>query len=103
MRSYTPQEFQAKAQIDIALFSELFSNYLTESDIPAFTNMLIKAYDLAQELHEESNVVPQVSVTSLRSKKKLQSLTENEINEQFYNAFREKVNKKFIDPLEKGK
>ena len=30
-------------------------------------------------------------------------MTENEINEQFYNAFRDKVNKKFIDPLEKGK
>lgn len=103
MRPYTPQEFQAKAQIDIALFSELFSNYLTESDVPAFTQMLIKAYDLAQELHEESNVVPQLSVTSLRSKKKLQTLTENEINQQFYNAFRERVNKKFVEPLERGK
>ena len=53
MRPYTPQEFQAKAQIDIALFSELFSNYLTESDVPAFTQMLIKAYDLWTEIFEE--------------------------------------------------
>ena len=81
MRQYSPQEFQAKASIDITLFGELFAQYLHESEIPAFTNQLIKVYDLAQELHEESNVVPQLSMTSLRSKRKLQSLTENEIKE----------------------
>lgn len=103
MRQYSPQEFQAKASIDITLFGELFAQYLHESEIPAFTNQLIKVYDLAQELHEESNVVPQLSMTSLRSKRKLQSLTENEIKELFYNSFRDKVNKSYVEPLERGK
>lgn len=103
MRQYSPQEFQAKAQIDINLFGELFTRYLTENEIPVFTNQLIKVYDLAQELHEETNVLPQLSVTSLRSKRKLASLTENEVNELFYGSFREKVNKSFIEPLERGK
>lgn len=103
MRQYSPQEFQAKAQIDITLFGELFANYLHESEIPDFTNMLVKTYDLAQELHEESNVLPQISLTSLRSKRKLQSLTENEIKDLFYGSFREKVNKSYVEPLERGK
>ena len=103
MRQYSPQEFQAKASIDLTLFGELFENYLTESEIPYFTTQLVKVYDLAQELHEESNVVPQLSMTSLRSKRKLQSLTENEIKELFYNSFRDKVNKSYVEPLERGK
>ena len=103
MRQYSPQEFTAKAQMDIQVFSELFANYIHESEIPGFTQMLIKAYDLSQELHEETNVCPQVSHTSLRSKKKLQSLTENEIKEAFYGSFRDRVNKEYINPLEAGK
>lgn len=103
MRPYSPQEFQAKSSIDITLFGELFANYLTESEIPTFTNMLVRVYDLAQELHEETNVLPQLSLTSLRSKKKLQSLTENEIKSLFYGSFREKVNKTYVEPLERGK
>ena len=103
MRPFTPQEFQAKCQMDIPLFAELFKNYLHESEIPAFKDMLIRTYDLAQELHEEANVIPQISIVSLRSKKKLQSLTENEINEQVYNAFRSKVDNEFTEPLTKDK
>ena len=103
MRHYSPQEFEAKASMDIQIFQELFSNYLTESEVPAFMNMLIKTYDLAQELHEETNVLPQVSMTSLRSKRKLQTLTENEIKETFFGSFRDRINKEYIAPLESGK
>lgn len=99
MRPFSPQEFQAKCKMDVPLFTELFKNYIHESEVPTFTKMLIKAYDLAQELHEEANVVPLVSTVSLRSKRKLQTLTENEINEAVYNAFRSKVDNDYVEPL----
>ena len=99
MRQFSPQEFQAKCKMDIPLFAELFKNYLTESEIPVFTDLLIKTYDLAQELHEEANVLPQVSLVSLRSKRKLQSLTENEINNLVYNSFRTKIDTEYVEPL----
>lgn len=102
MRPYSPNEFHAKCKMDVPLFAELFKNYLTESEIPVFQNMLIKTYDLAQQLHEEANVMPQVSMVSLRSKRKLQSLTENEINELVYNTFRTKVDNEFVNPLTNG-
>lgn len=103
MRRYSPQEFQAKTQIDITLFGELFTNYLTENEIPEFSKMLVTTYDLLQEMHEETNVQPQLSMTSLRSERKLKSLTENEIKEMFYTNFRDKVNKSFTEPFERGK
>ena len=103
MRHYSPQEFEAKTLMDIQVFKELFSNYLHESEEPQFKQMLIKTYELAQELHEETDVVPQVSMTSLRSKRKIQTLTENEIKEMFYGSFRDRVNKEYINPLESGK
>lgn len=103
MRPFSQQEFQAKCQMDIPLFAELFKNYIHESEIPVFKDMLIKTYDLAQELYEEANVIPQVSLVSLRSKRKLQSLTENDINEQIYNAFRNKIDTEFTEPLAKDK
>lgn len=103
MRPFSPTEFQAKCKMDVPLFAELFKNYLTESELPVFQEMLIKTYDLAQQLHEEANVLPQVSIVSLRSKRKLQSLTENEINQIVYNTFRTKVDNEFTEPLAKGK
>ena len=103
MKPYSSQEFKAKAQMDVQVFGELFENYLQESEIPGFTQLLIKTYDLAQELHEETNVCPQVSNVSLRSKRKIQTLTENEIKDVFYNSLRDRVNKEYIDPLQNGK
>ena len=103
MRHFSLQDFGAKAKTDLKLFGELFSNYLTESEIPQFKTMIINAYELAKELYEESNVVPQVANVSLRSKRKLEALTENEIKDIVYNTFRSKITKEFASPLESGK
>ena len=103
MRHFSLTEFGAKAKTDLKLFGELFSNYLTESEIPQFKAMIIKTYELAKELYEETNVAPQVANVSLRSKRKIEALTENEIKDIVYNSFRSKIVKDFSGPLESGK
>lgn len=103
MRHFSLNDFGAKAKTDLKLFGELFSNYLTENEIPQFKEMIIKTYDLARELYEETNVAPQVANVSLRTKRKIEALTENEIKDIIYNSFRSKIVKDFSGPLESGK
>lgn len=103
MRHFSLNDFGAKAKTDLKLFGELFSNYLTENEILQFKEMIIKTYDLARELYEETNVAPQVANVSLRTKRKIEALTENEIKDIIYNSFRSKIVKDFSGPLESGK
>lgn len=103
MRHYSLDEYESKLKTDLKLFGELFTQYLTESDLPHFKNMLIDVYNLGKELHEETNVAPQLANISLRTKRKLESLTENEIKEILYTSFRDKVSKDFVEPFENGR
>ena len=80
--------FNNKIDTDLKLFTELFKSYIMESELPEFKKMLNSAYSNYKELLEETNVQPISSVISLRKKKKLEEITENEVTAIIYDSFR---------------
>ena len=94
--------FNNKVGIDLKLFQELFKNYIEESELPAFKELLKDSYLSYKELLQETEVVPVPSVISLRKKKVQETITENEITTIIYDSFRKSINKDFVEPLQNG-
>lgn len=98
----TNDAFNMKVGMDLKLFQELFKNYITESELPAFKELLKDSYLSYKELLQETNVTPVSSVITLRKKKVHETITENEITAIIYESFRKNIDKNFVEPLENG-
>lgn len=102
MSVFRENMFEMKAKNDLLLFKEIIPQYLEESEYPIFTSLLENTYNLLQQLYEETNVAPKSTLIPLRSKAKIESITENEISTMIYRNFRSDLDKNFVNPLLKG-
>lgn len=94
--------FSTKVGMDLKLFQELLKNYIEESELPAFKNLLTESYLSYKELLQETSVVPVPSIIALRKKKVNETITENEVTSIIYEAFRKDLEKNFVKPLQNG-